>query len=513
MPGLPVVIIPQREVWLRFEPSEARNLMRQSVTLILACVLTLAASKPAQSLDKVIVDKEGQGFCLRDGRRFIPWGVNYFRPGTGWAPQLWKQFDVNETRKDFRRMQQLGVNCVRVFLTYGSFFSEPDRLNETGLAKFDQFLNIAEEFGIYVHPTGPDHWEGLPPFARQDRIASPEALEAVCRFWTLFAARYKGRSVIFAYDLLNEPSVPWESPFLVAEWNRWLAARYGSLDNLSRAWSMPAEKIAWGQVPAPDAARPSPQLLDYQLFREEIADTWTRRQAEAIKAVDPEALVTVGLIQWSVPVLLPGPRSYSAFRPERQARFLDFLEVHFYPLAGGFYEYRNEKDELANLAYLHAVVREVAKAGKPVILAEFGWYGGGRLTINEGRHPPATEEQQARWCRRAVEVSRPWIQGWLNWGLYDHPEARDVTQLTGLLRVDGTPKVWGRSFSELAKSGDLEKPLAGTASPESLPELDWNRAVVDMEYARSYREKYFSAVALQMEGPENPEDSCPGRNN
>ncbi|MGQ9506215.1 MAG: beta-galactosidase [Thermogutta sp.] len=497
-----------------FELAKERNRMPwQSQTLILTCVLTLLAIKPAYSLDKVIVDQRGRGFCLSDGRRFIPWGVNYFRPGTGWAPQLWKKFDVNETRNDFRRMQQLGINCVRVFLTYGSFFSEPDRLDETGLAKFDQFLEIAEEFKIYVHPTGPDHWEGLPPFARRDRIASREALEAVCRFWTLFAARYQGRSVIFAYDLLNEPSVPWESPSLVAEWNRWLAARYGSLDNLSRAWSVPAESIAWGQVSAPDATRPSPQLLDYQLFREEIADTWTSRQVEAIKTVDPEALVTVGFIQWSVPVLLPGPRSYSAFRPQRQARFLDFLEVHFYPLALGFYEYRDTKDELANLAYLHAVVGEVAKAGKPVVLAEFGWYGGGRLTINEGRHPSATEEQQARWCRRAVEVSRPYVQGWLNWGLYDHPEAQDVTQLTGLLRVDGTPKAWGQVFSELGKSWSQGESFSEKPLPDSLPKLDWNRAVVDMEYARSYREKYSAAVGLQIERPQPPAGPFPERDN
>jgi hypothetical protein len=76
------------------------------------------------------------------------------------------------------------------------------------------------------------------------------------------------------------------------------------------------------------------QLLDFQNFRESLADAWTRHQVAAIKSVDPGALVTVGLIQWSIPSLLPaGPRHYSAFRPQRQAEYLDFLEVHFYPLA------------------------------------------------------------------------------------------------------------------------------------------------------------------------------------
>ena len=59
-------------------------------------------------------------------------------------------------------MKELGVNCVRVFLTYGSFYTDPGVLRQEGLEKFDQFLDLAEKAGIYVHPTGPDHWEGLP---------------------------------------------------------------------------------------------------------------------------------------------------------------------------------------------------------------------------------------------------------------------------------------------------------------------------------------------------------------
>ena len=64
---------------------------------------------------------------------------------------------------------------------------------------------IAEEAGIYVHPTDPDHWEGAAPFARGDRIADDRVLAALENFWRLLAKRYQGRGVIFAYDLLNEP--------------------------------------------------------------------------------------------------------------------------------------------------------------------------------------------------------------------------------------------------------------------------------------------------------------------
>src|SRR5690348_4544184 len=172
------------------------------------------------------------------------------------------------------------------------------------------------------------------------------------------------------------------------KWNDWLRKKYGSQEKLLRAWR-DTNKLSFGVIPIPPArdALKDLQLLDFQNFREDLADEWTRRQAAAIKSVDPGALVTVGFIQWSVPSLLPaGPLHYSAFRPQRQAKFLDFLEVHFYPLAQGAFEYQTEEEELANLGYLESVVREAARPGKPLVLAEFGWYGGGKPKFNRGLH-------------------------------------------------------------------------------------------------------------------------------
>jgi hypothetical protein len=418
--------------------------------------------------------------------------VNYFRPGSGWAPQVWKKFDAQGVRQDFAKLKELGGNCVRVFLSYGSFYLEPGQLSEEGLAKFDRFLALAEEAGIYVHPTGPDHWEGTPAWTQAGRLVDDTALSAVESFWRLFAARYKSRHVIFAYDLLNEPEIPWDLAVMRDKWNVWLKNKYGAVEHLAARWGLDRTNLAFGKLPAPARdAPPGPRLLDYQLFREDLADQWTRRQVTAIKAVDPDALVTVGLIQWSVPIVLAAPWQYAAFRPQRQAPLLDFLEIHFYPFARGFYEYASVEDEDRNLAYLEGVVREVAKPGKPVVVAEFAWYGGGQPTINGGRHPAATEEQQARWCRRLVETSAGWACGWLNWGLHDHPGAGDVTELTGLLTADGNLKAWGRTFQELAarfRAQPLPAPRQVTR-----PVLDWDRLIVDRQAMDEFRAHYFEA--------------------
>ncbi|MBI5384926.1 MAG: cellulase family glycosylhydrolase [Verrucomicrobia bacterium] len=457
-----------------------------------------AESVVARALPKVRVAHDGRSFVTAAGQPFVPFGVNYYRPGTGWAPQVWKQFDADATRRDFVRLRALGGNCVRVFLTYGSFCSEPGVLSPDGLAKFDRFLALAEEAGIYVHPTGPDHWEGTPAWARGDRFASESHLQALEAFWKAFAARYRGRATLFAYDLLNEPSVPWDSPTLREKWNQWLARRYSTAEKAATAWSVKPNSVAWGQVAAPPTtnAPGSRLLLDYQLFREEIADEWTRRQAAAIKAADSAALVTVGLIQWSVPSLLPGVQHYAAFRPARQARYLDFMEVHFYPLNKGAYEYAGDEDELRNLAYLESVVREVAATAKPVVLAEFGWYGGAKPRFDGGRHPAATEEQQARWNRRLIETTAGLATGWLNWGFHDHPQAHDVSELTGLLTVDDQTKAWGREFQKL--SAQFRERAISPRQLGQRPSLDWDRCLTSTKAGNDFREEYFRAFKAEL---------------
>ncbi len=465
------------------------------VALFVALAMSLATPLVADTLPKVRIAPSGRTFVTEANKPFVPIGVNYYRPGTGWAPQLWKQFDAEATRRDFARLRELGANCVRVFVSFGSFYTKPGALDDDGLKKFDQFLAIAEEAGIYVHPTGPDHWETLPEWARTDHFANEAFLRSLEGFWKLFAARYRGRNVIFAYDLKNEPAVGWDSADMRSRWNAWLKQHYTSPADAAKAWGVDAATLNWGEVAVPprkDVAD-SKLLLDYQYFRDDRADDWTRRQVTAIKAADPDALVTVGLLQSSVPAVGGGVH-WPAFRPSRQAKLLDFLEVHFYPNAGGLYDYAKPEGEQRNLASLESVVREVAAPGKPVVLAEFGWYGGGALRLRNGKtSAPGSEEQQARWCRRAVETTAGLACGWLNWGFYDHPQANDCSQLTGLLTVDGKLKAWGAEFQKLvARFGGHEIPPAKLGSR---PALDWDRNITSAKAAQEFRDAYLSAFA------------------
>ncbi|MFI5380080.1 MAG: cellulase family glycosylhydrolase [Tepidisphaerales bacterium] len=439
----------------------------------LVTLLSLAGSsahaQTTRPLSRISVDREHRTLRTADGSPFIPFGVNYFRPDTGWAPQLWKKFDPEVTRRDLDTIKRLGGNSVRVFISFGSFYTTPGRLDPEGVARFDRFLELAEQAGLYVHPTGPDHWEGTPPWARGDRFADEQHLKALEDFWRLFAGRYKDRPAILAYDLLNEPHVPWTTPAIAAQWQK---------------------RTGRTTAPDPKADPPDPQLLDYQRLREEVAEQWTRRQAAAIHAADPRALVSVGLIQWSIPATRMSVSQYSGFRPARVAPHLDFMEVHFYPLAAGAYRYESAEAEEQNLAYVESVAREAAKPGLPLVLAEFGWGGG--AWKNLAKMPPqVADENQAKWCAAMVRATRPLACGWLNWGLYDTPEATDVSQGTGLLEYDGREKPWARAFAELA--AEVRKSPSPSAEIGARPDLPWEACLTSPKAMEQFRLEYIAA--------------------
>ncbi len=86
-----------------------------SAHLLVICSLFIAALGAGEvsvrgTPSRIRVDAAKHGFVDATGQRFVPCGVSYYRPGTGWAPQLWKQFDAEATRLDFPDQQdRLGL--------------------------------------------------------------------------------------------------------------------------------------------------------------------------------------------------------------------------------------------------------------------------------------------------------------------------------------------------------------------------------------------------------------------
>ncbi len=119
-------------------------------------------------------------------------------------------FDVD----DLKFLKKLGVTVVRLPLNYRHFEDDehPFEYKESGFARLDKALSLCESVGIYaildmhaVQGWQNAHWHsdnsrGISLFWRnrqfQDRFIA---------LWEELARRYKGRTVVAGYNIMNEP--------------------------------------------------------------------------------------------------------------------------------------------------------------------------------------------------------------------------------------------------------------------------------------------------------------------
>jgi endo-1,4-beta-mannosidase len=381
------------------------------------------------------INGEKTGFADgASGKAYVPVGVNYYDHETGWAPQIWKMFDEDRVKRQFEAMKEQGMNAARFFMASTAFMPKKNKIDMAAVEKFDKFIKFAHEMQIRLIPTGPDHWEGVPDYCKPDMYCGSEALEALCSYWEFMAGRYKSEPAIFAWDLRNEPMIAWDSAPMREGWRSFLKEKYGN--NSSQDFSIPEN------APNENDSR----LYDYQIYREKLAYAWTKTQTDIIREANDGHLVTIGYIQWSFPGVLAGgkPSGYSAFRPSALSKLVDFDCPHFYPTLG---DPADPQKKRANLKYLCDWVL-YCDLSRPVVLEEFGWYGGGE--INE-HQPFRSHGDQLDWNRALMEETIGLCSGWLNWPFADTPSSTDISKFSGLVTSDFRPKPWGEAFSEYAK--------------------------------------------------------------
>lgn len=469
-----------------------------ALAALLALGLGTAGCSSSGKMRLITTAADGPGFVQAGSKEpFVPWGTNYYDPNTGWPPQVWKQFDARRVSDHFKVMSILGANCARVFLAAATFQPDPNTVDEQALAQLDTLVQIARDSGVRLILTGPDHWEGTPAYWQPDRYAGAAALKALETFWSVVGTRYRDEPAILAWDLVNEPQIPWALESWGPRWNDWLTSKYQNQEGLKAAWGNDLEAgqtLGSVDIPKDLAQADSPRLLDWQRFREHLADRWVQRQVEVLRRVDPTHMITVGYIQWSYPGVRPGdPHLYSAFNPHRQAQYLDFISIHFYPLMGNPFSAVNNWER--NVAYLQSILA-YCQTGKPVVLEEYGWYGGGAPV---GR-PRRTQDQQRRWLCAEIEASRRLAQGWLSWPFADSPDSSDMSVFGGMVNEDMGPKVWGASFNKFSQN------LTVLPQPTSeLPEFDFTPCLTaPLERTMEIHQQYAEQVQKALEAAGTP---------
>lgn len=369
---------------------------------------------------------------MEDEREFVPWGVSYFAPKTGWPPQLWKLFSVARIRNHFAKMKDLGINVVRVFASWNSFVKSENQIDEIGFKKLETMLQVANQNKIKLIITGPDHWEGPPSFTSDTNyITSEVLLKATENYWREMGKRFKDDDRFFAFDLLNEPFVNQDSVF----WKEW--EPIARVHNDSVGWPyLTYFRRPFGMT---DEA-----FTELEKLRNSFARRWMERLTNAIRSTGTKTLITSGMIQHTFP--LAGPSS-SGFYLGDVKDFVDYITIHYYPgNINQTAEYRLAID-IASLWASYA-----SSFNRPVVFGEFGWVGGNpqsmisAVSINQ---PITPQELEAVWCRDLIVNTKTFVSGWLNWGLFDTPEALDISRFTGLINSDGKIKEWGRIFKNL----------------------------------------------------------------
>lgn len=317
------------------------------LALLSGCAATLGDQRlgdeePAQAF-VIAVDR---GFALKGEdcppEAFIPWGFNYDRSVIDGRDVLLE--DVLRERpekiaRDFAAMRRMGGNVVRVFLATGEFLQGPDRVNGEALERLDIVLRAARDSGLRLILTGLANIrpQSAPAWMQE---ADDETMErAEILFWKTIARRCRFEPAVFAYDLQNEPAVPWNDTGewicgcfdmpsgpkfcyvhyrcrqLGLQWTRYTRRRYGTEDALRRHWpDYPRAGESWSSIAIPEQDAKDPRYGEYIAFHGALLADWAKRLANVVRAEDPNHLVTVG-----------------ALGPNVVAEAVDFHCVHLYP--------------------------------------------------------------------------------------------------------------------------------------------------------------------------------------
>ena len=256
-------------------------------------------------------------FCLSSPA----WSQNSAAPpillGTAWYPEQWPEA---QWESDLSLMEKAGVRMVRV----GEFAwsrMEPSE-GHYDLDWLERAVAAAGKHGIYTvlgTPTAaPPAWltQKYPETLRVDKEgrraehgnrqqfnwANPKYRVLARMIAEQMAKRFGRNSFVLGWQIDNEYAEVSFDPETRGQFQQWLKARYGTLDNLNARWTTAywsQTYSSWDQVPIEtDYGNPG-LLLSWQRF---VSDTWRsyqKNQLDVIRAnSDPRQFITTNMMGW-----------------------------------------------------------------------------------------------------------------------------------------------------------------------------------------------------------------------
>jgi len=239
----------------------------------------------------------------------IIYGTQYYRPPYP-AAEDWKS--------DLEKIKESNFNTVKLWAVW-SWIER--REGENFFADLDTLVDLCEQAGLQVVintiPEGMPYWAArrhadaryrthagqpveLSGAANMPSGGSPglcpdkgEVQELVCRFITTVVERYAHKENVIAFDVWNEPHIEpiWDYPdglfcycaHSITAFIDWLKTKYGSVEQLNRAWLR--AYADWEDVLPPNRFGTYPDMIDWRRYWIENLGKWLEKRVTAAKAV------------------------------------------------------------------------------------------------------------------------------------------------------------------------------------------------------------------------------------
>ena len=377
-------------------------------------------------------------------------GVNYWprRKAMYW----WSDFDAGEVREEFALIREIGLEVVRLFLTWEDWQPVPDVVDPGALNHFEEVCEIASGLGLRLNVTFfTGHMSG-PSWTPSWMLHPGQPMPP--RIWQVVSG---GRTVDCGYRN------PFTDPLVLR------AEELQLRTVVSRFRQHPAIEV-WNLGNEPDIfAWPADAAGGKE---------WTRRMTTLIREIDPNHPVTCGL---HVASLLEdnGLRVNDVFNE------VDIPVMHGYPM---YADWSNGPLDSDFVPFLCALT--TALCGKPSLMEEFGgctaapgqasfvheWQRYG----NPFRQFMASEEDLAAYIEavlpKLVEVgalgAMIWCYADYAPGLYDRPPCDQAwhERFFGLVRPDGSLKPHAEVIKRFAASRPVVQPARRPVSLDVTPE-------------------------------------------
>ena len=431
-------------------------------------------------MKRICVAPDGWNFELEGtGESVTPLGGNILderHPGQG---TLFQRFDAADCDRRLGLMAELGLNCLRQAIGVNEVFDLACGLKPAGLKNWDTFIGLAEKHGIWLMPVG--GYLGGNDWFDVERLADSGAqLDADCAFWEAFAGHYRGHPAIWAWDLRNE--LLYETrPHAVAPgaaderriearlkdgWAAWLEERYGSVEAMNRTHG--SARRSFADVPGSVRFEETPfdrRAVDFRRYLEARGREWCRRQCEVIRAVAPGHMVVQGNNGWLAPDM--DLWLANGFPNRALHDLFDFVTFHPYPawqaVPGGRGDPLDGGEPMRFWLSACIGMARLDHYGKPVVVQEFGWYGGGASRFL-GELPWRSEREHAEYTRALTDALLPHANGFLNWPTFDMPTANDISNHGGIFASDGRRKELAAVYADLARRFDGRRQARAAAT-------------------------------------------------